>query len=189
MASRPWAFTFFSRLGPARKISGRGHFRHLRNALRFGLCNQGPAIDQPAVIEKVLTHLGLWPAHAHTPAESLAAWRHRGIPPEGWRAFRSASSGPPDPLGRFGPDMSALRTPFGLTSSPRPWQPCAGFGPCPGLPRPRGRRCPPPGEKKIPIASPTSKLSATIPEGRPTEVTPWPKPSASSPIAGCSPAR
>ncbi len=24
-------------------------------------------IDQAAVIEKILTHLGLWPAHAHSP--------------------------------------------------------------------------------------------------------------------------
>jgi hypothetical protein len=31
-------------------------------------------IEQPAVIEKILTHLGLWPAHAHSPpAQSLAA--------------------------------------------------------------------------------------------------------------------
>ncbi len=104
-------------------------------------------IDQATVVEKILTNLGLWLTHSHSPPESLAAWRHRGIPPEGWREFSSASSGPPDPLGRFGPGMSALRTLFGLTSSPRPWQPCAGFGPCPGLPRPRGRRCPPPREK------------------------------------------
>ena len=30
-------------------------------------------IDQAAVIEKILTHLGLWSAHAHSPAESIAA--------------------------------------------------------------------------------------------------------------------
>jgi len=34
----------------------RCHLCHLRNALRFGLFNQGPAIDQPAVIEKILNH-------------------------------------------------------------------------------------------------------------------------------------
>jgi hypothetical protein len=30
-------------------------------------------IDQAAVIEKILTHLGLWSAHAYSPAESIAA--------------------------------------------------------------------------------------------------------------------
>ena len=30
-------------------------------------------IDQAAVIEKILTHLGLWPAQAHSPPESIAA--------------------------------------------------------------------------------------------------------------------
>jgi len=29
--------------------------------------------DQPEVIEKILTHLGLWPAHAHGPPEDAAA--------------------------------------------------------------------------------------------------------------------
>jgi hypothetical protein len=37
-------------------------------------CGSSPVIEQPAVIEKILTHLGLWPAHAHSPpAQSLAA--------------------------------------------------------------------------------------------------------------------
>jgi len=30
-------------------------------------------IDQAAVIEKILTHLGLWPAPAHSSPESIAA--------------------------------------------------------------------------------------------------------------------
>lgn len=31
-------------------------------------------IEQPEVIEKILTHLGLWPAHVHSPqAQSIAA--------------------------------------------------------------------------------------------------------------------
>jgi len=30
-------------------------------------------IDQPAVIEKILTHLGLWPAQVHGPPASAAA--------------------------------------------------------------------------------------------------------------------
>jgi hypothetical protein len=30
-------------------------------------------IDQPAVIEKILTRLGLWPADAHGPPEAAAA--------------------------------------------------------------------------------------------------------------------
>ena len=30
-------------------------------------------IDQAAVIEKILIHLGLWPASAHSPPESMAA--------------------------------------------------------------------------------------------------------------------
>jgi REP element-mobilizing transposase RayT len=34
---------------------------------------QGLFIDQPAVIEKILTHLGLWPARAHGPPEAAAA--------------------------------------------------------------------------------------------------------------------
>ena len=31
-------------------------------------------IEQPEVIAKILTHLGVWPAHVHSPpAQSLAA--------------------------------------------------------------------------------------------------------------------
>lgn len=30
-------------------------------------------IEQPEVIEKILTHLGRWPAQAHGPPESIAA--------------------------------------------------------------------------------------------------------------------
>ncbi len=30
-------------------------------------------IEQPEVIEKILTHLGLWSAHAHGPPASIAA--------------------------------------------------------------------------------------------------------------------
>jgi hypothetical protein len=30
-------------------------------------------IEQREVIEKILTHLGLWPAHARSPPESIAA--------------------------------------------------------------------------------------------------------------------
>jgi len=31
------------------------------------------SIEPPAVIEKILSHLGLWPPHSHSPPESLAA--------------------------------------------------------------------------------------------------------------------
>jgi hypothetical protein len=34
---------------------------------------QGLFIDQPALIEKILTHLGLWPARAQGPPEAAAA--------------------------------------------------------------------------------------------------------------------
>jgi hypothetical protein len=30
-------------------------------------------IEQPEVIEKILSHLGLWPAQAHSPPESIPA--------------------------------------------------------------------------------------------------------------------
>lgn len=50
----------------------RCHSCHLRNALRFGLFNQGPAIDQAEVSGKILSRLGLWPAHAHGPPETAA---------------------------------------------------------------------------------------------------------------------
>jgi hypothetical protein len=30
-------------------------------------------IEQPEVIEKILSHLGLWPVHAHSPSAALAA--------------------------------------------------------------------------------------------------------------------
>jgi len=33
-------------------------------------------IERPEVIEKILTHLGLWPAHTHNPPDSI-----REVPP------------------------------------------------------------------------------------------------------------
>jgi hypothetical protein len=30
-------------------------------------------IERPEAIEKILTHLGLWPAHSHSPPASIAA--------------------------------------------------------------------------------------------------------------------
>jgi hypothetical protein len=38
-------------------------------------------IDQAAVIEKILTHLGLWPARAHSPppGDPVPLSLHRGV--------------------------------------------------------------------------------------------------------------
>jgi len=47
-------------------------------------------IDQATVVEKILTNLGLWPIHSHSPPESLAAWRYSGSHPKG-----GGGSGPP----------------------------------------------------------------------------------------------
>ncbi len=33
-------------------------------------------IDQPEVLEKILSHLGLWPGSSHSPPVAAAASRH-----------------------------------------------------------------------------------------------------------------
>jgi len=52
-------------------------------------------VERPAVIEKALTYLALWPTLAHTP-DSLTAWRRRVRPPKRWRGWGCTSgvSGP-----------------------------------------------------------------------------------------------
>jgi len=53
--------------------AGGHHHHHPMRIIAF--------IEQPAVIEKILTHLALWPARAHSPSagDALPLSLHQGV--------------------------------------------------------------------------------------------------------------